>query len=76
MPSLDSPSPENRRLDWLAIARTLLVQVLVLLALSWAFVRYVEWSSDRAWREFSAAGQSTAAPTRSIEDGAPCDRKI
>lgn len=76
MPSLDNASPENRRIDWRAIARTLLVQVLVLLALAAASIRYVEWSSDRAWREFSAAGQSTAAPPPSIEDRVPCDRRI
>ena len=77
MPSPDNPSPENRRIDWWGIARTLLAQVLVLLVLSAAFVRYAEWSSDRAWAEFTAAGQSAAAaPVQSISGRAPCGWRI
>jgi hypothetical protein len=52
-------NPKDRGIDWPAIVRTLLVQVLVLLALSVAFVRYVNWSSDAAWAEFTAAGRSS-----------------
>ena len=58
MPSLRNNSPEKRGIDRLGILRTLLIQVLVLLALSAAFIRYVNWSSDAAWAEFSAAHQS------------------
>ena len=65
MPSPGNQSPENRRIDWMGITRILLVQVLVLLALSWAFIRYVDWSSDQAWAEFSAAGKAAAPAARS-----------
>jgi hypothetical protein len=58
--SLGSQSPEHRGIDRLAIARTLIVQVLVLLALSGAFVRYVDWSSAKALADFSAAAKLSA----------------
>jgi hypothetical protein len=65
--------------------RTLLVQVLVLLALSGAFVRYLDWSSDKAWAEFVAVSKSPApdpgdraqssAPVQTAKRQAPCDRR-
>jgi hypothetical protein len=58
VPLSDHQNPGNRGIDWPGILRTLLIQVLVLLALSAAFVRYLNWSSDAAWAEFSAAHQS------------------
>ncbi|MGA9090269.1 MAG: hypothetical protein WB420_14300 [Bradyrhizobium sp.] len=64
MPSPRNQNPENRRFDWPGIFRTLLVQVLVLSALSWGFVRYVNWSSDRAWAEFSSASERAAPAAR------------
>ena len=42
----------NRRIPWSGIGRTLLVEILVLLALSFAVVRYLEWSSDANQAEF------------------------
>lgn len=82
MPSSGKPSPQNRGIDWLAIVRTLLLQVLVLLALSVAFIRYVNWSSDVAFAEFSAASESWAAAAKpqapsatsvqAITDQLPC----
>ncbi len=82
MPSSGKQSPRHRGIDWLGIARTLLVQVLVLLALSGAFIRYVDWSSDVAWAEFSAASESSAPdakpqprsamPVVAIKAQAPC----
>ena len=51
-------TPETRRIDWLGIFRILLVQVLVLLALSVAFIRYLDWSSEQALEEFSRAIKS------------------
>lgn len=86
MPSLANQNPEDRRIDWLGIARTLLVQVLVLLALSWAFVRYVNRSSDQAWAEFSNASESSApaakfyppssTPVQAIKSRALCGRRV
>ena len=60
MPSSRNQNPDRRGIDWLAIVRTLLVQVLVLVALSGAFIRYVSWSSDQAFSEFLASSRSSA----------------
>jgi hypothetical protein len=61
MPSPVNQYPENTRgIDWPAIVRTLLAQVLVLLVLSCAFVGYVNWSSAKAFAEFSRATGSSA----------------
>ena len=61
MPTLGNPRQPNRGIDWPAIARTLLVQVVVLLALSGAFIFYLNWSSDVAWQEFLEASEPSAA---------------
>ena len=46
------------------IATTVVVEVFILLALGFAVVRYVEWSSDAAVAEFmSAAEPSASDPT-------------
>jgi hypothetical protein len=65
MQSLGNPGPENRGIDWMGIARILLMQVLVLLALSGAFIRYLNWSSEAAWSEFSAAIESSSPGAKS-----------
>jgi hypothetical protein len=77
-------SPETRRFDWLWILRVLLLQVLVLAALMVAFVRYVNWSSDQAWAEFSRsftapaleAKPEPATPLRALKNRAPCARRV
>jgi hypothetical protein len=67
-------TPETRRIDWLGIFRIVLVQVLVLLALSAAFIRYLDWSSDQAWVEFSRAivpppaAKSQPLPSTPVQD--------
>lgn len=50
-------NPESRGVDRLAIARIAVLQVVVLLAVAGAVLRYLSWSSDLAWAEFSAANQ-------------------
>ena len=57
MPSPDNPNRSKPAIGWLGIVETLLLQVLVLLALSAAVIRYVNWSSDAAQAEFTAAGK-------------------
>jgi len=85
VPSPADQNPQNRRIDWPGILRTLLVQVLVLSALAWGFVRYVDWSSDQAWAEFSRAvvvepapkaQPQSATPVHSVKDKTPCVRRI
>ena len=76
--------PETSRIDWLGISRMLLVQVLVLLALSAAFIRYLDWSSDQAWAEFSRAIESAptaktqlfSTPVQDLDDRALCGRRV
>jgi hypothetical protein len=43
------------------IATTVVVQVFILLALGFAVVRYVEWSSDAAVAEFMSAAKPSAS---------------
>jgi hypothetical protein len=85
MPSPGNQSPENPGINWPAIIRTLLVQVLILLALSAAVVRYLDWSSETAWAEFTAASKSSASdagrhpqssvPVQTARGQTPCDRR-
>jgi hypothetical protein len=75
----------NRGISWSGIGRTLLVEILVLLALSFAVVRYLEWSSDANQAEFMSATKPSASdPNHSGEFSTPiqapkgrtgCDRK-
>lgn len=58
MPSIGNQSQMKRDIGWLGIVRTLLVQVLVLLALAGAVVWYLDWSSDAAWSEFISVSKS------------------
>ena len=76
--------PENRGIDWLAVARTLLIQVAVLLALGGAFIGYVNWSSEQAVWEFINAGETNApatyrtqssVPLQAVKGQATCKRK-
>jgi hypothetical protein len=55
MSSLENRDATNRGAIWLEIVRIALAQLVVLLALSGVFVRYVSWSSDATWAEFRAA---------------------
>ena len=85
MPSLHSQSPENRGTVWLGIVRTLLVQVVVLLALSGAVIGYLKWSSDAAWSDFIAASKAStlepmhhphsAVPLQTVRGQTVCSRR-
>lgn len=88
MSSPQDQSPEKRRFDWPGILRILLVQVLVLTALMVVFVRYLNWSSDQAWAEFSRSFPAptpaleekskppAASPMRAVKTRMPCPRKV
>jgi hypothetical protein len=79
MPSPANISSSGRQSFWPAIVRIVLVELLVLLALSGAVVGYLNWSSDAAFAEFLAAGKLSApaqhAPIQTVKRQAPCDRK-
>jgi hypothetical protein len=87
MPLRGNHRAESRGIDWLALVRTALLQVLILLALAGAVVRYLSWSSDTNWAEFLAAGESSAAaatrhqpppaiPAQPVKSKVPCDPRI
>jgi hypothetical protein len=75
----------NHDFDRLGIVRTLLVQVLVLLALTGAVVWYLNWSSEVALQEFLSANQpplsrpnhhsQSQAPARTVKVKAVCASK-
>jgi hypothetical protein len=83
MPSPDKQS--HHRFDWPGIVRTLLVEVLVLLALAGAFVGYLNWSSDVNVTEFMAANKASVVetnhrppsslPVQVVKGRTSCDRK-
>ena len=68
-----------------AIVRTVLLQLLVMLAVSGAVIGYLKWSSDAAWKEFIDAGNSPApnaqhhsqasTPLQSVHGPAICTRR-
>ena len=85
MLSPDNQSQQNRGIDWPAIVRTFLVQIVVLLALAGAFVGYVNWSSEASWAEFIEASKPSAhepgprpqssISVHAVKSQATCDRK-
>jgi hypothetical protein len=80
VPSVANQSPARRDSFRVGIVRTLLVQVVVLVALSGAVAGYLNWSSDIAWMEFSTTHRHAVpvpkAPIQTVKDGAPCDLRI
>jgi hypothetical protein len=84
VPLSGEQDPESS-VNWLAVVRTLLVQVVVLLALTGAVAFYLRWSSDANWEDFLAATKSSAAdpgqraqspaPVQTVKRGATCNRK-
>jgi hypothetical protein len=85
MPSPDNPHRTKPALGWLGIVESLLLQVLVLLVLSAAVISYVNWSSDAAQADFTAAGKPAlfapaqpqpAAPIEVVKGQKTCPRKV
>ena len=85
MPTPDNESLDRRGVNWAAVLKTLLFQVLVLLALAGAFVGYIEWSSNAAFDEFVAASKpaaqdpkfhlQSATPVMTVKGKADCAPK-
>ena len=75
MSSVANNSPAKSQRSWPAIIRILLIEVLVLIALSSAIVSYLKWSSDAAWAEFNAASNLRApgSPIQTVKGHMPCD---
>jgi hypothetical protein len=74
MPSPDNPHQSKSEIGWLGIVETLLLQVLVLVALSAAVIRYVNWSSEAAQAAFTAAAKpALSGPVLKPEPPAPVE---
>jgi flagellar basal body-associated protein FliL len=64
MPSLDNPSPTDREAYRLGSVKIALVQALVLLALSGAFIFYVNWSSEAARADFMGTSKPSVTESK------------
>jgi hypothetical protein len=72
MASLDNPGPTNREAYRLGIVKIALVQALILLALSGAFIFYVNWSSEAARADFMGASKlSVTEPKPHAQSSVP-----
>src|SRR6266852_4306573 len=86
MLSLNSQNQSNHGIPWPGIVATLLVQILVVLAISVAVAFYLEWSSDANQAEFASATKPSSLsdsnhlpevsiPIRTVRGRAGCDPK-
>jgi len=55
---------------WPSIVRIIILEILLLLALSGAFVFYLNWSSEAAMSEFMTGGSQ---PLQATKGRPPCD---
>ena len=79
MPAPANNRPAGRQSFWPAVVRILLVEILLLVALSGAVVGYLNWSSEAAWAEFKAASKLSVPERKSliqtVKGQTPCERK-
>src|SRR5258705_12553213 len=61
MPLFNSQHQNHRGIRWRGMAATAMVELLVLFALAFAVVRYVEWSSAGNFAEFMSATKPSAS---------------
>jgi hypothetical protein len=61
MPLFNSQHHSGRGMRWLGTAATVVVELLVVVALGVAVVRYLEWSSDANQAEFMSATKPSAS---------------
>src|SRR5258706_16219142 len=64
MPLFNSQHQNDRGIRWREIAATAMVELLVLFALAFAVVRYVEWSSAVNQAEFMSATNPSSVDRR------------
>ena len=73
----------DRRIGWPGTAATVVVELLILLAVAFTAVRYVEWSSEAAQAEFTSATKAPdpthsgefTTPVQVVKGQKDCDRK-
>jgi hypothetical protein len=61
MPLFNSQQQNDRGIRWRGTAATVVVELLVVLALVFAVIRYVEWSSDAAQAKFMSLTEPSAS---------------
>ena len=71
MPLFNSQHQDHRGIRWRGIAATAMVELLVLSALAFAVVRYVEWSSAANLAEFMSATNPSSVANHSGEFSTP-----
>jgi hypothetical protein len=54
----------NRQINWRGLGATAVIELLVLLAIAFSVVRYIEWSSEAALAEFMIATTPSASDTK------------
>jgi hypothetical protein len=68
MPSTVHQIQGSPGINWLAVARILALQVLMFLGIMGVVLCYLDWSSEAAWAEFSAANKPLLSdPGRRLE---------
>jgi hypothetical protein len=63
--------------NWRGVGATVVVELLIVVVLGFAVVRYVEWSSDVNLAEFMSATETSAldsTPVQSLKGRTGCDR--
>ena len=82
MPLFNSQHQNDRGIRWRGIAATAMIELLVLFALAFAVVRYVEWSSAVNLAEFMSATEPSSVTRanfllalKALKVRADCDRK-
>ena len=68
--------PESWRAFCISIVRIVVLEIVLLLALSGAFIAYLNWSSEVSFAEFLAASATAASHSspQPINGHTPCER--
>ena len=70
--------PIFSRQNWQGVGATVVVELLIVVVLALAVIRYVEWSSDANLAEFMSATETSApdaTPVQSLKGRTACDRR-
>lgn len=71
MPLFATASPDKYRIRRPGIVAALMVQVVVLLAISGAVIFYINWSSAAAMAEFTATDKPSASVSSQLSHSVP-----
>jgi hypothetical protein len=65
--------PLFNQINWRGMGITVVVELLILLALAFAVVSYIEWSSNNAVAEFTRATRSSASQSSASDPNQSSD---